>query len=1513
MSRFSVFSATGGIPGDGGGRPRILALCGAKSNDSVTRMQLENLLITPDSHDIHFLHGNIEEEEGDAGLEGLVRGPFYSWIDAEGSEEAVNESIVNAVRLVIKAADLYGPFDAVYGFSNGGLIATLAANVHSDPKLSAAVMSSNGSTTHHIKRVLIPDSHVLLEVAPSASGAGESAANKARASVLGRGRASRMSGRASRRSEFGGGEGRNSFFGFLGRGVHRGTMGGPLVIAGLQFNAVICACAGTSMERGIQGIGCSDLIGGKGGNGKVEGGTAGLVEVPSLHIVGLEDPLKASSESIAKLFMGAKVMYLPGGHSISRDERHDKDLHAAIRDLLHPDDNDIPHPGITSFKEINPVTSIAVQSHQQVSRNRMNKKLLPSGKLKGGATILACLSDQPPNNPFLVAARDPSGAATTYGQARDFIQGGEGDLRRLGVKEGEVVAYGAPPGGGAAAAMAFLCIGAQTTAAPLAPGMTEPEVLDALDQFHAKHLILFEGVNAPGVKDAFEKYAADGNGKLHTARILGPNKPGLFKFSSDQVSMFKSYPILSNPENGHCLLLRTSGTTARPKGVPLEQGSLVDNGAIIAASMQLTDADVCYSVMPLFHIGGISASIICTMASGGTVCCDGEPFDPSRMVDALAISNPQPTWYSSVPTIHNATVNFLKEHAGKDSKFARYGIDVKTGVWERGHSLRMIRSGAAALLAPDADALSKTYGGVPIYPTYSMSEQMPISQPPAGKVDTITDKPGSVGVPVATSLAIVSRSHLRPQPYGQEGEIAISGPTVMRNYLENPDADRKNYFLLTLPGDAEDQSPAQGIYFLTGDVGVLDKEGFLSLKGRAKELIKKGGEQVSPYEVEEVLLDHPWVQIPVCFAVPSKVYGEEVGCAIVLNSDAPKVSKDNEIIKSLRKWMKEKKFAPVKWPTKWWIGPDEDLPKTKTKKYIRVGLAEKLGFGEEEKAEAPSKEMKAKIDWGVITGFRFFLACYVMFMHIGSNESWGHFNNLRGWPWHVHCFYTLGGYSMASPMNPIIKKKFSYFFARIGNMYPMYTMALIFGLINLLVVCRPSTFDPNFHWDGQPDDQTRGFFCEGTPGTRTSYWGSLFLTIAIYIFGWAVTPFWPFNWWMGYYLWFSSMYYQCLAVFPAMYNYLFTKARKNLKFLLKLMFWLQVLNGIILVAGWFSMRSGPSYNHYNPETGQKNPPEEYDNAYGSGPVVYNAVILSFYLFAPFWALYFVIGGVLAFIYDAYKPAERHNAYIWGYVADACTLIQLTLTIVIICQPLYNDPENVRWFRPSDANYIGDSSSVNRLWDNLCGRIMAPLTTLWIFAMSTGHGYTAAIFRGDFLVHTLGPNSYNCFLFHQMVGQWYYAATRGEFWNWWAFRKSFYWFSPGPCPVEWYEYFYVVSIVVMFSDFMDNTFTPTMKAIGGKLQGFLKSGEEEEEINVAETLCELIEKMTGIEPEMDSTLDEVGLASVGIPVIVSMLNSAFSSKSYPITITSSDLVEAKTIEDIVGVVEGARARMEHDGV
>jgi acyl-CoA synthetase (AMP-forming)/AMP-acid ligase II/peptidoglycan/LPS O-acetylase OafA/YrhL len=1055
----------------------------------------------------------------------------------------------------------------------------------------------------------------------------------------------------------------------------------------------------------------------------------------------------------------------------------------------------------------------------------------------------------------------------------------------------------------------------------LAPNTSEPDALDALNQFKADHLLLFDGVDCPGVEKAFETYAASGKAKIHKAVIVSDGRPGMFEYTEGKE--IHGTP-LANPVNGICLLLRTSGTTARPKGVPLQQGALVTNGAILASSMGLQESDVCYSCMPLFHIGGISASILCTLASGGSVSCDSEPFDPSRMVDALGISRPQPTWYSSVPTIHNATVAYLKDVASSDPNYTAYGIN-SDGIWSEGHSLRMIRSGAAALLGPDGDALAAAYGGVPIYPTYSMSEQMPISQPPAGKTDTFTAKRGSVGVPVAASTAIVSRSKLRLQPRGVEGEIAISGPTVLKNYLDNPAADSKSYFYLTLPSDGntdENDLVENDRYFLTGDIGTIDDEGFLTLKGRAKELIKKGGEQVSPFEVEEPLLTHPWVQTPVCFAVPSKLYGEEVGCALVLSSKAPQNVEQREVIVAMRGWLKDAKLAPVKWPTKWVICADSDLPKTKTKKYIRIGLSTVLGLDPEEDGAITTKESKeprAKMDWGVLGGLRFILACWVMFMHIGSKESWGPVANLRGFPWHVHVFFTLGGYSLAAPMNPVIQKKFSYFMARIGSVYPMYAVALFFALINLLVVCRPSTFSKDFHWDSQPDDlytedgELAPLFCEGTPVTQNSYWASLALTLVTYIFGAAVTPAWPLAWNLGYYLWFNSMYYQCLAIFPALYNALFNGARKNARLLLQVIVALMVLNVAIVLGAWYALKDEDGYNHYNPATGEKNPVEEYNDA-----SAHNIAGLSFYLFGPFWMLYFVIGACTAFLYDAYRPAERHNAWIWGYVADSCTLIMIGLSVSYIAQgyqPTGEIPEAF-YLRPDEANEFTDNLTTNRIWDNINGRLMCPLTTLWVFSLSTGHGITAAFLRREVLVETLSPNSYNCFLFHQMVAQWYYAATRhGAWWNWWNYRKTFYWFSPDACPVEWYEYFLVVGLVVGWSRIM-LVLEPLVVGNGlATVKAYFTKGEAEgdEEVDTVKVLCGIIESMTGIEPLADWTLEECGLASIGVPVLVGLLNKAFSKKDKPLVVSARDLITAETIGDMAAVVDDLKKLADAQGV
>ena len=215
----------------------------------------------------------------------------------------------------------------------------------------------------------------------------------------------------------------------------------------------------------------------------------------------------------------------------------------------------------------------------------------------------------------------------------------------------------------------------------------------------------------------------------------------------------------------------------------------------------------------------------------------------------------------------------------------------------------------------------------------------------------------------------------------------------------------------------------------------------------------------------------------------------------------------------------------------------------------------------------------------------------------------------------------------------------------------MYAIAIFAGLVNLVVVCQPSTFDPNFSYNSQPDDLTRDFFCQGTPATPDSYWGSLILTIITYIFGLAVTPTFLITWWLGYYLWFSSMYYQCLAFFPSVYNVLFNRTRKKTRLLLQIIITFLVLNIAILVGFWYIFKAATPY-----------PKNEDDTVAYELAKNWNIGISSYYLFGPFWALYFSIGAATAFLYDAYRPTEQHTAWIWvslqTVVPSSCLVLVL---------------------------------------------------------------------------------------------------------------------------------------------------------------------------------------------------------------------------------------------------------------
>jgi acyl-CoA synthetase (AMP-forming)/AMP-acid ligase II len=291
------------------------------------------------------------------------------------------------------------------------------------------------------------------------------------------------------------------------------------------------------------------------------------------------------------------------------------------------------------------------------------------------------------------------------------------------------------------------------------------------------------------------------------------------------------------------LILHTSGSTGRPKRVPLKHANLSVSAQNVARSYGLTEDDVSLCVMPLFHVHGLVASTLATLTTGGTVVVPNK-FNPLSFWRVAKDAGA--TWYSAVPTIHQILAS-------------RKGGERPAGA-ER---LRFIRS-CSASLAPQLMEEMEAAFGAPVLEAYGMTEaahQMASNPlPPAAR------KPGSVGRGTDVQISIMDPQG-RHLSTGQRGEVVIKGPNVISGYENNPEANATSF--------------VDG-WFRTGDQGYLDEQGYLTLVGRIKELINRGGEKISPREIDEVLLTHPAVAEAVCFGVPHPTWGEEVAAAVVV-------------------------------------------------------------------------------------------------------------------------------------------------------------------------------------------------------------------------------------------------------------------------------------------------------------------------------------------------------------------------------------------------------------------------------------------------------------------------------------------------------------------------------------------------------------------------------------------------------------------------------------------------------
>jgi acyl-CoA synthetase (AMP-forming)/AMP-acid ligase II len=500
-------------------------------------------------------------------------------------------------------------------------------------------------------------------------------------------------------------------------------------------------------------------------------------------------------------------------------------------------------------------------------------------------TVTDLLARHPAADP---AIGGPDRDWMTYGDLRDLTQDVRGQLRAAGIGAQDRVAIVLP--NGATMATAFVTIAQAATTAPLNPGYREDEYAFYLEDLKARALVIAEGYDGPALAAARRldlaviRLAEDATmaGKF----TLAPEKPA--------EPAAEGTPSASDI----ALILHTSGTTSRPKIVPLLHSNVAASAQNIAASLTLSAQDRCLNVMPLFHIHGLLAAVSGSLSVGASIWC-APGFDAMKFFGWMR--DAQPTWYTAVPTMHQAILTRAKRNA-----------DVIADV-----PLRLLRSSSASLPPQVMEALQQTFK-VPVIEAYGMTEAA--HQMCCNPLDR--QKPGAVGIAAGPEVQIAHESdnHL----IDGTGEVVISGANVTPGYEGNPEANAKNFF--------EDGGKR---WFRTGDQGALDEDGFLHLTGRLKEIINRGGEKVSPLEVDGILMDHPALQQVVTFALPHAKLGEEVAAAVVLREGETATEAE------LRDFARER-LADFKVPRK--IVFLDEIPKGATGKMQRIGLAEKLGL-----------------------------------------------------------------------------------------------------------------------------------------------------------------------------------------------------------------------------------------------------------------------------------------------------------------------------------------------------------------------------------------------------------------------------------------------------------------------------------------------------------------------------------------------------------------------------------------
>ena len=474
----------------------------------------------------------------------------------------------------------------------------------------------------------------------------------------------------------------------------------------------------------------------------------------------------------------------------------------------------------------------------------------------------------------------------THGQLRALAVRTVASFNAMGIGRGDRVAMVLPNGPEMAAL--FVTAACGVTTAPLNPAYKADEFDFYLSDLNARALVVMQGVDTPARAVATAK-------SIPIVELVPGEAAGDFTLSCD-LQGTPAHSGLAEPKDV-ALVLHTSGTTSRPKIVPLRQINVTASAAHIGASLRLSPDDVCLNIMPLFHIHGLIAAVLSSLAAGAAVSCT-PGFNAFKFF--ASYDDVRPTWFTAVPTMHQTLLGLAARNAD---------------LIARGR-LRLIRSSSASLPPQVMTELEEAFH-VPVLESYGMTEAA--HQMASNPLPPRPHFPGSVGLAAGPEIAIMTEAGAMLPP-GELGEIVIRGRNVTDGYENNPEANAKAF--------------TDG-WFRTGDEGYLDPDGYLRLTGRLKEIINRGGEKVSPIEVDNVLMDHPDVAQVLTFAMPHAKLGEEVAACVVLREGCH----ENE--HSIRDFAGQR-LAAFKVPRR--IVFLAEIPKGATGKLMRIGLAAKLGI-----------------------------------------------------------------------------------------------------------------------------------------------------------------------------------------------------------------------------------------------------------------------------------------------------------------------------------------------------------------------------------------------------------------------------------------------------------------------------------------------------------------------------------------------------------------------------------------